>query len=102
MSYLFSETGGVIRRRSTHSHKPPSTTLVVTERAQPLPVTREPHIDDIVLGGREEEVALGVEDDLGEGALVSLEDDGFLTGSARRSAWVLLKGAHGVRTILAE
>jgi hypothetical protein len=76
------------------SHRP-HTTLVVIKGAQPLPVTREPHIDDIVLGGRKEEVALGVEDDLGEGALVSLKDDGFLRGSTRRSARVPPAGEGG-------
>jgi hypothetical protein len=73
----------------------PHTTLVVTKRAQSLSVTREPHIDHIVLGGREEEIALGVEDDLGEGALVSLEDDRFLRGRTRQSAKVRQRGGGG-------
>lgn len=49
----------------------PDRTIVAVECAEALAVGREPHVDDLVLGRREEEIALGVEDDLGERTLVS-------------------------------
>lgn len=49
----------------------PDGTIVAVECTETLAVGREPHVDDLVLGRREEEIALGVEDDLGERTLVS-------------------------------
>jgi hypothetical protein len=51
----------------------PHRTVVPVKGAEALAVRRVPHVDDLVLGRREEQVALGVEDDLGERTLVSCE-----------------------------
>jgi hypothetical protein len=48
------------------------------KRAQPLPIRGVPDIDDRILAGREQQIALGVEDDLSEGPFVTLKNDGFL------------------------
>jgi hypothetical protein len=58
------------------------------KRPQPLPVAREPDVDDVVLGRREEKVALRVEDNLRERTLVALEDDGFLQISSAQTMTV--------------
>jgi len=56
----------------------PHAAFVPIECTQPLSVRRVPYIDDAVLRGREQQITLGVEDDLRERSLVSLEDDRFL------------------------
>jgi len=51
---------------------------VALVRPQPLARLDRPQADDLVLGRREEEVAVGVVLDDGEGALVALEENGAL------------------------
>lgn len=55
----------------TVNRKRPHRTIVAVECTETLSVRGEPGIDDLVLGRGEEEVALGVEDDLRERTLVT-------------------------------
>lgn len=48
------------------------------KRPQSLPIRSIPDIHHRILRSGKEEIALCIEDDLGEGSFVSLEDDWFL------------------------
>ena len=56
---------------------------------QPLSVDGVPHVWVLVLGGREEQVALAVEADLRDGPLVAVEGDGLHPGADP------IQGGHG-------
>jgi hypothetical protein len=47
-------------------------------RAESFSIVGIPHIHNVVLGGREQEIAVRIEDDLGQGPLVALQKNGSL------------------------
>ena len=55
----------------TVNRKRPHRTIVAVECTETLAVRGEPGVDDLILGRGEEEITLGVEDDLSERTLVT-------------------------------
>ncbi len=59
----------------------PDGTGVAVEGAQAFAIDGPPHRGDVVLGGAEEQVAVAVVADLGDGTLVAVQGDRFLVVS---------------------
>jgi hypothetical protein len=61
-------------------------------RAESLSIVGIPHIHNVVLGSREQEIAVRIEDDLGQRPLVALQKNGslFRVSSVRRRSGTII------------